>query len=223
MNERLWDIEDGIRECERAGDFGPKFVELARSVYFNNDHRAAIKRRINMLLGSKLIEEKSYAWPDGTFVANYFGRPRRSRISTTWSRSGDALFQFDERADGLTEKPAGLLWLRPGGTTCLSSLAELARVVHNQLRGTVAPLRTNERSVAFTAIERGRVLVYGNCKWPPKMRPESDTQNSRGGGTRASTRIQAQLSEQANRPADETLLFVDDLHPALPPSTSLPE
>ena len=46
--------------CERAGDFGPKFVELARSVYFNNDNRAAIKRKINVLLGSKLIEEKSY-------------------------------------------------------------------------------------------------------------------------------------------------------------------
>ena len=60
VNEALWDIEDEIRGCERAGDFGPKFVELARSVYFNNDNRAAIKRKINVLLGSKLIEEKSY-------------------------------------------------------------------------------------------------------------------------------------------------------------------
>ena len=60
VNEALWDIEDEIRACERAGDFGPKFVELARSVYFNNDNRAAIKRKINVLLGSKLIEEKSY-------------------------------------------------------------------------------------------------------------------------------------------------------------------
>ena len=46
---------------EKAGDFGPKFVELARSVYDNNDRRAAIKPQINVLLGSKLIEEKSYA------------------------------------------------------------------------------------------------------------------------------------------------------------------
>jgi hypothetical protein len=61
VNARLWDIEDGIRGCERAGDFGPKCVELARSVSHNNDHRAAIKRKINVLLGSKLIEEKSYA------------------------------------------------------------------------------------------------------------------------------------------------------------------
>jgi len=59
-NEALWTIEDQIRDCERAGDFGPKFVELARSVYVNNDRRAALKRRINMLLGSKIIEEKSY-------------------------------------------------------------------------------------------------------------------------------------------------------------------
>jgi hypothetical protein len=50
-----------IRGCERAGDFGPKFVELARSVYQNNDSRAAIKRKINVLLGPKIIEEKSYA------------------------------------------------------------------------------------------------------------------------------------------------------------------
>jgi hypothetical protein len=61
VNEALWDIEDAIRVCERAGDFGPSFVELARSVYHRNDHRAAVKRKINELLGSKLIEEKSYA------------------------------------------------------------------------------------------------------------------------------------------------------------------
>ncbi|HEX3729595.1 MAG TPA: hypothetical protein VHV47_07305, partial [Opitutaceae bacterium] len=47
VNEALWTIEDEIRGCERAGDFGAKFVELARSVYRNNDHRAALKRRIN--------------------------------------------------------------------------------------------------------------------------------------------------------------------------------
>jgi hypothetical protein len=56
-----WLNEDEIRGCERTGDFGPKFVELARSVYHNNDHRAALKRLINVLLGSKIIEEKSYA------------------------------------------------------------------------------------------------------------------------------------------------------------------
>jgi len=61
VNEALWDIEDAIREQERAGDFGPRFVELARSVYRRNDARAALKREINLALGSELIEEKSYA------------------------------------------------------------------------------------------------------------------------------------------------------------------
>jgi hypothetical protein len=51
VNEQLWDIEDAIRECERAGDFGPRFVELARSVYRTNDRRASLKRAINDLHG----------------------------------------------------------------------------------------------------------------------------------------------------------------------------
>lgn len=61
VNELLWVIEDEIRSCERLGDFGSVFIELARSVYRTNDQRAAIKQRINILLGSELIEEKSYA------------------------------------------------------------------------------------------------------------------------------------------------------------------
>ncbi len=61
VNEALWDIEDGIRDCERGRDFGSQFIELARAVYHSNDRRAALKRQINELLGSKLIEEKSYA------------------------------------------------------------------------------------------------------------------------------------------------------------------
>jgi hypothetical protein len=61
INEKLWVVEDDIRDCERAKDFGAKFVELARAVYFTNDERAAVKRRINDLLGSALVEEKSYA------------------------------------------------------------------------------------------------------------------------------------------------------------------
>jgi post-segregation antitoxin (ccd killing protein) len=60
-NERLWRIEDGIRDCERNKDFGDAFVELARGVYKTNDKRAALKREINELLGSSLTEEKSYA------------------------------------------------------------------------------------------------------------------------------------------------------------------
>jgi hypothetical protein len=61
VNERLWEIEDDIRDCERRKDFGNKFVELARGVYLNNDRRSEIKRAINQFLGSRLTEEKSYA------------------------------------------------------------------------------------------------------------------------------------------------------------------
>lgn len=60
VNEALWDIEDRIRLQEKAGDFGSTFIELARAVYFRNDERAAIKREINLELGSQLVEEKSY-------------------------------------------------------------------------------------------------------------------------------------------------------------------
>jgi tetratricopeptide (TPR) repeat protein len=61
VNGRLWTIEDALRACERERDFGPRFVALARSVYCENDTRAAIKRAINTLASSALIEEKSYA------------------------------------------------------------------------------------------------------------------------------------------------------------------
>jgi Flp pilus assembly protein TadD len=60
VNEALWRIEDEIRLCERGQDFGRRFVELARSVYQTNDRRAELKRRINELLDSDLVEEKSY-------------------------------------------------------------------------------------------------------------------------------------------------------------------
>jgi hypothetical protein len=61
VNEALWDIEDRIRVKERLQEFDDEFVQLARSVYVTNDKRAEIKRRINELSGSALIEEKSYA------------------------------------------------------------------------------------------------------------------------------------------------------------------
>ena len=60
INEQLWHIEDGKRDCERRKDFGDKFVELARKVYIKNDERARIKRKINEEYGSSIIEEKSY-------------------------------------------------------------------------------------------------------------------------------------------------------------------
>jgi hypothetical protein len=60
VNAQLWDIEDRIRDKESAQSFDHEFVELARAVYISNDERAAIKRRINLALGSSLVEEKSY-------------------------------------------------------------------------------------------------------------------------------------------------------------------
>ncbi len=60
VNEALWDIEDGIRRLEAEESFGEMFVGLARSVYHRNDERSVIKREINTLAGSRLVEEKSY-------------------------------------------------------------------------------------------------------------------------------------------------------------------
>lgn len=61
VNATLWEIEDDIRACERAQDFGARFIELARAVYITNDKRSALKQEINRLLGSALTEVKSYA------------------------------------------------------------------------------------------------------------------------------------------------------------------
>jgi hypothetical protein len=60
VNEQLWDIEDRIRDKEAARSFDQDFIELARAVYHRNDERAAIKKRINVALGSRIVEEKSY-------------------------------------------------------------------------------------------------------------------------------------------------------------------
>ncbi|GAB6043502.1 DUF6165 family protein [Endothiovibrio diazotrophicus] len=60
-NAGLWETEDAIRDCERNGDFGERFITLARAVYHQNDRRCAIKREINLATDSVLIEEKSYA------------------------------------------------------------------------------------------------------------------------------------------------------------------
>ncbi len=61
INETLWDIEDKIRDQEREQRFDQEFIELARAVYVTNDERAAVKRTINTKLGSRIVEEKSYA------------------------------------------------------------------------------------------------------------------------------------------------------------------
>tara|TARA_B100000963_G_scaffold264457_1_gene232625 strand:+ start:6863 stop:7261 length:399 start_codon:yes stop_codon:yes gene_type:complete len=60
INTKLWNIEDGKRDCERNKDFGEKFIKLARSVYIENDQRAKIKKKINKLSGSNISEVKSY-------------------------------------------------------------------------------------------------------------------------------------------------------------------
>ena len=60
INIKLWNIEDGKRDCEKNGDFGEKFIQLARSVYIENDQRAKIKNKINKISGSNISEVKSY-------------------------------------------------------------------------------------------------------------------------------------------------------------------
>ena len=60
INQKLWVVEDDIRECERSKDFGQEFISLAREVYFTNDDRARVKKEINLASGSSLVEEKSY-------------------------------------------------------------------------------------------------------------------------------------------------------------------
>lgn len=60
INEKLWVVEDGLRLKESRAEFDSEFIELARSVYFTNDHRAKVKKEINIGVGSDLVEEKSY-------------------------------------------------------------------------------------------------------------------------------------------------------------------
>ena len=60
INEGLWEIEDDIRDKERVKEFDARFIELARSVYFTNDRRSEVKKKLNLHLGSQIIEEKSY-------------------------------------------------------------------------------------------------------------------------------------------------------------------
>jgi len=60
INEALWDIEDDIRDKERAREFDDRFIELARAVYVTNDRRSQVKKELNLHLGSEIIEEKSY-------------------------------------------------------------------------------------------------------------------------------------------------------------------
>ena len=60
INEKLWKIEDDIRDKERAQEFDDRFIELARSVYFTNDQRSKMKKSLNVHLGSSIVEEKSY-------------------------------------------------------------------------------------------------------------------------------------------------------------------
>ena len=61
INQELWDIENHKRECEANKDFGEKFIQLSRDVHFKNDIRAQIKKEINLLTDSIIIEEKEYS------------------------------------------------------------------------------------------------------------------------------------------------------------------
>jgi hypothetical protein len=69
INARLWEIEDNIRACDRAQDFGPRFIQLARDVYRTNAERFVTKREIDQLLGSSISEVKSYG--DGDEIGQF--------------------------------------------------------------------------------------------------------------------------------------------------------
>lgn len=72
INTKLWEIEDGIRDCERNSNFGNKFIALARGVYHTNDDRHAIKREIDNLFGPGLAEEKEYAkYEKDSFISEH--------------------------------------------------------------------------------------------------------------------------------------------------------
>ena len=60
VNQSLWNIEDNVRIKESKKEFDDEFIQIARSVYYENDKRAAVKKEVNLLLGSELVEEKSY-------------------------------------------------------------------------------------------------------------------------------------------------------------------
>jgi len=87
VNMALWDAEDALRALERDGDFGSRFVELARSVYRHNDRRAALKREINASSGSQIVEEKSYDLPGYAPVVTLAARRSDTRPTGT-KRSG---------------------------------------------------------------------------------------------------------------------------------------
>ena len=86
VNARLWDIEDRIRDKEAVQTFDRDFIELARAVYVSNDERAAIKKRINQKLGSRIVEEKSYrpyspgTPPEALHAKTTAPVPRRRRL-----------------------------------------------------------------------------------------------------------------------------------------------
>jgi hypothetical protein len=64
VNKTIWDAEERIREFETSKDYGADFVAVARAIHYNNDRRAEIKRRLNLLAGSAIVEEKSYELPE---------------------------------------------------------------------------------------------------------------------------------------------------------------
>jgi Flp pilus assembly protein TadD len=126
VNAALWRIEDDIRVCERRQDFGPRFIELARSVYRTNDRRAALKRQINELLGSGLVEEKSYAAYDAASPSPERRVPPRATVCVL--TFGHYLPYFRRCLDSvLRHTPGGRIELRLGFNAAPVSLAYARR------------------------------------------------------------------------------------------------
>jgi tetratricopeptide (TPR) repeat protein len=128
VNEALWTTEDQLRRCERDLHFGPRFVELARSVYVRNDRRAALKRSINGLLGSRLMEEKAYVDYQATAEPTPGPSPRTTICILTY---GDHLPYFRRCLDSILETtPLEEIELRLGFNDAASSFAyALGRLV----------------------------------------------------------------------------------------------
>lgn len=183
VNEELWDIEGDVRSWERDSDFGARFVERARSVYKRNDHRAAIKRRINELLGSAIFEVRNSAFS----VARWFcddgrrdGPPwpplfKGGKLGATYlarhHRSSDRVFSTGQlRPPGIRVGQAWLSWsfALPGSESALAWLrTSVARGVlkggdvstTNEIRVLGGDLFVLQHAVHARSDDQTRVLI----------------------------------------------------------------
>ena len=158
VNGQLWEVEDALRRCERDADFGPPFVALARSVYVLNDRRAALKREINALFGSELMEEKELrveriALDPGCLLAGRFFAPRSALRSR---KPCNVMALLDLQPAGCGLERARNRRLNRSGTG-----AEQAFIRSEQAK--------NRRAKRGRETGRGRVVRRGQDSLPPRV------------------------------------------------------